>query len=361
MKKIRIIHVIAALGNGGIENMLKNYYQNINKDEIEFDFIVHNANNRLMEQFFLDNNSKIFYVTPKKVSLIKNFIESRNIIKSGNYDIIHCHQAQWSLPMLFLAKIYKIPIRILHIHVMIKYTSKIKKLYTNALIKANEKLATNFCACSNLAGKSFFNNNWNLQNEKCYLMRNAVNINKFKYNEEKRKEYRNRYDCNDKTVLLYVGRIEREKNLDFILEMYRNNPEKEKYKIIFVGNGNYRNYLEEYTKDNNKYDVCFIDSCINVEDYYSMSDIFLFPSFSEGLGMVAIEAQLNGLPVLASKNISNETDLGNIEYLEYNIDEWNKMLDIVSRKSFEELKNASRYDINYESKIYEKYIRELVR
>ena len=116
----------------------------------------------------------------------------------------------------------------------------------------------------------------------------------------------------------HVGRFVEQKNHSFLLDvfdqMYKidNN-----VKLLLLGDGPLLPKIEEKAKKLGVKDkVIFAGSKMNVWNYYSMMDLFIFPSLYEGLGMTAIEAQANGLYCIVSDNITKEVmATNNIEFM----------------------------------------------
>ena len=99
-----------------------------------------------------------------------------------------------------------------------------------------------------------------------------------------------RYDYGERPIVLYVGRVSKEKNLDALCIM------QDTYDIEIVGDGPYRKKLEEkYSK------VKFLgyQQGSELANSYARADVFCFPSKSDTFGIVMIEAMSLGTPVAA--------------------------------------------------------------
>lgn len=123
-------------------------------------------------------------------------------------------------------------------------------------------------------------------------------IDTIKYNPNKKNEkLREKYCSNNEALLLYVGRIAPEKELDVLMEAAKKlNRMNVKYKLVVVGDGPSKKEFESMTIDN----VVFVGykSGSELEAYYATADIFTFPSSSETYGNVILEAMASGLPVI---------------------------------------------------------------
>ena len=89
---IRVLHIVSSLGGGGVESMLYNYYSNMDNEKIHFDFIVHGNNKGIIEEKVEAMGSLVYHVTPKKISFKDNMLDIENVIKNGDYNVVHCHQ-----------------------------------------------------------------------------------------------------------------------------------------------------------------------------------------------------------------------------------------------------------------------------
>ena len=89
---IKVLHVVHSMECGGIENILMNIYRKIDKDKIQFDFLVNGSKDNYYTKEILELGGNVCNVTPKRKNFIKNMIETKRIMKQGNYDIVHIHQ-----------------------------------------------------------------------------------------------------------------------------------------------------------------------------------------------------------------------------------------------------------------------------
>lgn len=352
-KKIKVLHVVSSLSGGGVERMLYNYYEKIDKQLITFDFIVHDPNIGILEDQFKKNGSKIFHVVPKKESLIKNIKQIDSIINSGNYDVVHCHQNFMSVTSLWLAKKNNITVRIAHSHGCVtteSFTRKIKEAIFRYFIVKN---ANYYFACSINSGKWLYGNNWAENNDKNKILYNAIDLDKFRFNVEARNRIRAKYALNEKKVLLHIGRFSEEKNHKFILEIMKelNIRRKNEYIMIFVGDGDLKETILNDTKYNKLDNTLFLGLQKDVRDFLSAADIFILPSKHEGFPVTLVEAQSSGLKVLASENITKETKLtNNIKYIPLNKELW---VENIIDTTIEERKDEYSYIQNKKLSIVE--------
>lgn len=121
------------------------------------------------------------------------------------------------------------------------------------------------------------------------------------YNPKNRSEtLRERYNINDKLVLLYVGRLAPEKDIHVLIDAFTilNERYKDKIHLIITGSGPVEEELRERKIDNITFTGYLKGT--KLAEIYASSDIFVFPSVTETFGNVVLEAMASGLPVVAS-------------------------------------------------------------
>jgi len=315
---MKILHVITALNRGGAETLLMNIYRNIDREKYKFYFLVFEEEKFEYEDEIIKLGGKIFRMkSPKETGMLQYITVLKQLLKREEFDVVHAHNLFNCGPTVFAAYLAGIKVRISHSHTN-KYLDenrKIKKKIYYILSKFLINIfSTNLIACSEQAGNFLF-----YKLRKFRVLKNGININKFKFDDEKRNRLRNRYKIeNDTIVIGHVGRFNNEKNHSFLIKTFHellklNN----NIKLMLVGNGELENEIKNMVNDLNLMDkILFLGSVENVNEIYNAFDIFVFPSKFEGLGIVLIEAQCNGLPIIASDTITQEVNISNqIKYI----------------------------------------------
>ena len=234
-------------------------------------------------------------------------------MKDGNYKIVHSHINTLSVFSLFAAKCAGIPTRIAHSHSTTNKREWKKNLLKQVLRPFSKLFATDYMACSELAGRWLFGNK-TFDKGEVYILNNAIELDKFAYNEKYRKKHRKELGISEDTLVIgHVGRFVEQKNHRFLIDIFNEVHKKNKNSVLLlVGQGP----LEEEIKEKvNKLgltsSVKFLGQRSDVNELYSTMDVFLFPSLYEGLGMALIEAQVAGCKCIASDVIPTDAKITN--------------------------------------------------
>lgn len=303
----RILHVLGSLDRGGTESMLMNYYRHIDREKVQFDFVIHTPNHCDFEDEVLSLGGIIHRVP--RFTLI-NIIQykrawQRFFSQHREYQIIHIHHFLIAGIVLPIAAREGIPVRIAHSHntkpPIFILKERIMWLFHHDLIK----YSTLRLACSYDAGKYLF------KDEPFQIFYNAIETDKFQFNKDKRNKIRNEFDFNDKDLVIgHIGSFRtRQKNHSFLIDIfYELSKVRQNVKLLLIGNGGLMNEIKSKVDSLGLTDKCiFAGVREDVPDLLSAMDIFLFPSFFEGLTVVGIEAQASGLPCIFSDTLSNDT------------------------------------------------------
>ena len=357
---IRVLQCVNDMHRAGLETMLMNYYRNIDKKKIQFDFIFDDDSNDIPYDEIEKLGGKVILIPPYQ-KVFKYHKELKRVLMSGNYKIVHSHINTLSVFSLFAAKKAGVPVRIAHSHSTTNKKEWKKNLLKLVLRPLSKKYATHYFACTEHAAKWMFGDN-----EDTYILNNAIDLDKFKYSKQIREEKRKKLKIKEDTFVIgHIGRFVKQKNHEFIIDVFNEiHKENKNAVLLLVGKGPLMDEIKEKVKELKlTKNVKFLGQRSDVNELYQAFDLFLFPSLYEGLGMVAIEAQTSGLQCIASTevpSIAKVTD--NLEFLELDdtIEMWkNVILDKQNkkRKSYvTEVKKAG-YDIKTEvKKLEEKYI-----
>jgi len=327
-KPIRVLHVLRYMNIGGAETFIMNLYRSINKNEIQFDFLVHESG---MYDKEIEKLGGRIYIVPyitdigqfKYCRTLKSFFNSHK-----EYKIIHSHLSQVSGLILECAKKCNIPIRIAHSHSSNYSNNILIRFYKEYLGKKIFKNATDFFACSDLAAKWLFKNKSN----ESIIIKNCISIEKFMYNKKFNNNIRKALHINlDTFVVGHVGRFNKVKNHEFLIDIfYEIQKRKENSILVLCGAGELKLEIENKVNQLNIKDkVIFTGIRQDVNKIYSAFNIMIFPSIFEGLPLTLIEAQINGLKVFCSDTISNQVNVSNeVKFisLDTTCNEWSNII-----------------------------------
>lgn len=312
---MRILFVVKNLRlSNGVSSYVMNYYRELKKEKWNIDFLLISDVETPYYDEIKNNNDQIFILPSYKKNIFKLVKYICNLYDSTKYDIIHSNVVNSGSIILFLAKLKGIKVRILHSHATQVGDGVLKKIRNIPFKKMAVSNANTYFACSKLAGEDLF------KKRKFYVINNAINIEKFKYNEQNALKIKKKLGIVDKKIILVVGRITKQKNPFFIVDIMKELIKKDKnYILLWLGNGNLDDKIKDYISQNKLEEYIKLFGAVsNVEDYYSVADCFILPSIYEGLPVVGIEAQISGLYCLFSDKITREVALGekNCEFLE---------------------------------------------
>lgn len=372
----RILHTGMTPNYGGVETVVMNWYRNIDRTKIQFDFLArHNGPEIAYEKEILDMGGHIYreyYGRKEKPFLagkyIQKIFESDSSIKGVHMNL---NSLEYITPVR-LSDRNGLPIKIVHAHTAGDFNGN-ERIETRMMQMINKKILQSSryqkYGCSKDACNYMFGTESNGT-----VIHNAIELEKFKYNIKKRNLLRKQYGINEDTIVIgFVGRIEYQKNPVFLIRVF-----KEFYgmnhnsKLVLVGSGIMESECKALVRKFDLEDkVLFLGRKKETSDYYSMFDVFLLPSLFEGLGVVLVEAQATGLPCLVSSVIPDEvmiTSLIEKHQLSASPYSWAEHLMnmILKKKNDRKLNNYSNqlalagYDIKKEAKRLENIYMSLI-
>lgn len=346
---IRVLHSVSNMDRAGIETMLMNYYRHMDRNKVQFDFLCNKTKPGAYDQEILDMGGKIYHspgLNPLRFFKYKN--EVIDILKeNSDIKIMHSHNGALAYQSLYAAYKYGLKNRICHAHATtIDFNLKLplKLAYKTQL----KKVANNYWGCGKKSVEFYFGSNI-IKSNNYFIVHNAIDEEKFLYNEQKRKEVREKYNLNGKFVIGNVARFMKQKNHTFTLDLFKVILQKEPNAILMLlGDGELLDAMKQKAKELGiENSVMFMGNVNNVNEMYQAMDLFLLPSLFEGLPVVGIEAQASGLKCIFSNTITDEVKVtDNIEFLDLNKDSLEKWADkILSYKEYER-KNTDKEIIN---------------
>lgn len=358
---IRILQVVNDMQRAGLETMLMNYYRNIDRGQIQFDFLTHRPNRAAYDDEIEDLGGKVYYAPrlypqnyPEYFRYMKKFFTEH-----PEYKIMHSHIDAMSAFPLYAAKRNGVPVRISHSHntrldkdakILIKYLAR----------KMVPVVANEYWACGEMAGAFMYGE------QPFRVIHNAIDLERFQYDVSIRNRVRKKLGIGNDFVIGHVGRYCTVKNQNYLLDVFKIVcTKKENVHLMLVGIGNEEEILRKKAMALGIEDkVSFLVNRSDVHELYQAMDVFVMPSLYEGLPVVCVEAQANGLPCIVSDQISKEVLLtGNIKSksLLDNEESWaDAILNIPRERSVMAIQELQKkgYDIKKETILLtEQYLR----
>lgn len=304
-KPIRILHVLQRMEAGGTQALLMNLYRKIDRSKVQFDFFVEYPDKQFYDDEITKMGGKIYYTNVRKdFNILKFQKQLKKVLIENEYKIVHVHAFTIGYFALKTAKKCNVPVRIAHSHnnetvrdskyLLKKFMQKIYPIHANDLF-----------ACSEDAGRYLFGN------KKFCVLNNAIDSEKFIFFQEKREKARKELNLTNNFVVGHVGRFHPQKNHDFLLEIFSKIKEKRKdAKLILIGSGPLEDEIKEKIKKLNLEDsVMMLGNRNDMDFMFQAMDVFIFPSLFEGLGIVAIEAQASGTPIIISDGVPDTANI----------------------------------------------------
>lgn len=353
---------LTGMADGVTRYILQNW-SFINREQFQFDFVVRDMNTFA---FLEKEGCELFQFTCKAAEDQVTFVKEVCDILANGYDAVHIHTSFWTGFLIEEIAMQKgIPIVIVHAHssmvdfVNNKKRDKLINEHERWKLKFSEKKATHFCACSLPAASWLFGEQ--ISANKIGILHNAIDLNKYKFDQLIRDYYRNKLGLKGYFVMGNVGRFAYQKNHEFLIDIFREVVKMKKdCRLLLIGEGE----LSDSVKSKVAYygiedSVMFLGKRSDIPQILQAMDLFLLPSLFEGLPIVLVEAQAAGLKCLVSDMVTTEVKLtDNVTFLNLDLSEWkseiSKVFDGYERKNYIESMAAKGYDIEVEVKKLER-------
>lgn len=346
-----VLHLCGMLSVGGVQSVIMNFYENIDRNKVQFAFAVqrnfpYDYDNRIIEL-----GGRIHYLPDIRYNPKEYERALTELLKThSEYQIVHAHFNFTNWKMLQISKKAGVPVRISHAHAANTKERITTKLHLGLLARLINHYSTIRLSCSNASGRYLYESNSYI------IIHNALKLDRFSYSVEIREKKRKELSIHKDTIALCeIGHLNDCKNQSFLLDVL--SILDNTYHLYLVGGGDeYKSELEEKIRQLGLSErVTFLGVRSDVNELMQAFDIMVFPSKHEGLSVVCMEAQAAGLPVIASDNVPNEvavTDM--IQFCGINSAmDWADMvkkIPIRSRHNTETIMREAGYDIAEETK-----------
>ena len=306
-RRIKIAMVTNHLEITGISTVMMNYCKMLNREKYDLTII---AGAPLAEEYRIDCNKfgiNLIGLPPRHQKSAAHYYSLWKVLRNNRYDIVHVHGSSSMMAIeLTIAKLAGTRILIAHSH-----NTKCPNMRMHKLLNPYfRSVYTQALACGKLAGEWLFGEN----NFK--ILPNGFDIGRYAFSASDRLKIRTKLGIQDKLVVGHIGRINKQKNQTYLLEVFETLAEHNSRAILLlIGTGpDYgllRGLIEKHPY---KERIILYGETKDTPAMYSAMDIFTLPSRYEGLPVVLLEAQISGLPCIVSDKVTKEVDFGNIQW-----------------------------------------------
>lgn len=340
-KKIKVLMILPNLCvSSGVVSFAMNYFRAIDHRKIQMDFAIYWDVPTPNYDEIKTNGGKV-YILPSIKDIKEHSHVCEHIIQKGNYDIVHDNTLLVSMVLMYYARKYNVPVRILHSHSSKLGETELKGFRNKLFMPLLRSMATDYCACSKVAAKGMFGN------KKVIIIPNIISTDKYIFSQETREKIRKKFNVSGSFLVGTVGRLAAPKNPFYAIDCI-----VEAKKIIsnlqywWIGTGPLNEQVKEYISKKEAGDyIHLLGSRIDIPELYQAMDLFFLPSHFEGLPLTGLEAQASGLPCLVSNAVSNEfvyTDQVSFFSLRDSVDKVCCMIQQVQAKADEKRRETSK-------------------
>ena len=342
---IRILQVLGRLDRGGAETMIMNLYRHMDREQLQFDFVIHTEDVCDYTEEVLQLGGRIYSMKPFRASTALAYRKQWRLFfrEHPEYHVIHGHMRSTASLYLKEAKRAGL-VTIVHSH-NTSSGSGIAAPVKNVLQYPLRYQADYLFACGRKAGEWLYGKKA-CNGSRFRLLLNGIEADRFRFREAVREEKRHELGIGaDELVFLHIGRMEEQKNHRFLLEIMREIARMSGKNVSREGqeNGTHGEWktvrlllcgcgpLEDELRAQAAEDTVFLGVRDDIPALMMASDAMIFPSLFEGLPVTVVEAQAAGLPVLMSDTVTDEvilTDLVRTMSLREDVHSW-------ARRAFE--------------------------
>ena len=304
---LRVLHSVSNMARAGIETMLMNYYREIDRSQIQFDFLANKPAPGEYDEEIRSMGGRVFVspgLNPLHFPQYKRYVGDL-LRDNPDIGIVHAHNEAMGYYALQSAKDAGLQVRIAHAHntrIIRDYKYPLKMICKQLIPGA----ATDYWSCGRDAGIYYYGKKrWNASG---FILHNAINVQRFGFDQEVREYQRKLNGLENCFVIGHVGRFNLQKNhtrlLDIFAEVAKAEPSA---RLALIGIGELEQSVKEKARTLGLHDkTLFLGQMANVNEWYQAMDCFVLPSLFEGLPVVGIEAQAAGLPCVFSDRVTDE-------------------------------------------------------
>lgn len=357
MKNILIIPTLG-LDLEGITSVIYNYTNAMDRSGLQISFLTYGELKPSLRERF-EALGEIVFVSSRQTGTAAYLKDLAALLKTGHFDVVHIHGNSGTMMLEVLtARLCGVKNVMVHAH-----STKTDHPLLNGILKYPMMWLSRECiACSEATAQ------WLYGAYPHKRLNNAVELTDFRYRDEYRKRYREEFGIKDEFLIGHIGHFTEPKNHFFLIDVFAQFHKLEPAsKLLLISDGPRFQQVKEKAASLGLEDaVIFAGRRSDVAAIYSAMDLFILPSCWEGLPLVIVEAQMNGLPVLISDvvtKVAKCTDRVFYKPLDHGAESWARALQELSRKNFDretdfrEAIAAGGFDIQAEAaKLRELYL-----
>lgn len=364
-KRKRLLCIVGGMNAGGAETFLMKIYRALDKKKYQMDFYVAKQEEGYYDKEIITMGGNIYYSIPKSKNIIKSFVAIKEIVRREKYYYV-MRVSQHSISAIDLLAAKQGGAKTLVYRSSNSGTGggRVNRILHFIFRWLTIIIPTVRIAPSTEAAEFMFGKNC-IKNRKAIIVKNAIAIEDFKFDQERRANIRWEFGIEEKFVVGHVGRFNHQKNHCFLVEIFSEIVKKNDNSVLLlVGKGELENEIKGKIKLLNLEDkVIFTGVRADVPDILMAMDVFIFPSYFEGMPNTVIEAQATGLKCIVSDSITREaqiTDRVSFESLDSIPEEWAAAAiendNEIGRMNMAEYLKNNGYDINLSVKEFENII-----
>lgn len=341
----RILCIVSSLDTGGAETFMMKMFR-ILSDECKIDFIV-SATKGFYEKEVQQLGGRIYRVPLRTKHPIRTFRLIKKIVKKNNYKIIlKLCDTPIGIFDLWAAKkggAKKLCVRSCNAS---SAENKMQHIIYNILRPVFNRTANVKIAPSKLAAEYTFGKKI-VDRGEVHFLHNAIDLNFYCYSDEGRNKIRSEFGiASSQLVVGHIGRLNYQKNHEFLIDVFSEIKKKRSdAMLLLIGDGEKKEKLKlKIRKLGLEKSVIFAGVREDIPNLLSAMDVFVFPSFYEGMPNTVIEAQATGLPCVLSDSITEEAAITNlVKYLPLSVgsQRWSE----ISLKMLSNIRPETRMDM----------------
>lgn len=314
---IKVLQIGFSDNYGGIEACIMNYYRNIDRSQVQFDFTDISDKDIAYKDEIIALGGRVHKLKSWSKEPLKGMFTLKKLINENGYDIVHFNMNSIANLFQFLAADQsKVKAWIVHAHNTGGKINILKRFLQSVNSYILARRATGLCTCSEMASNWMFSNL--SKDYKVTIIHNAVNVQKLSFDMFKRLELRARYHLEDCYVMGHVARFMPQKNHSRLIDIFKLiHTRDNNTRLMLIGNGELWDDVQNKIQKLGLKDAVICTGMItNAYEYYNAFDVFVLPSLYEGLPVVGIEAQACGLPLVVSDSVTREMKITkDVKYL----------------------------------------------